>query len=99
MCLNKHAGCGIAARFPIVYASTAAIYGDCPIVSVDEDAPLAPLSASGADKCACELHARVAGAMHRIATVTLRFFSLYGPRQDPQSPYCKRSVSATNAGD
>jgi UDP-glucose 4-epimerase len=40
-----------------------------------------------ADKCTCELHARVAGAVHRIATVVLRFFNLYGPRQDRQSTY------------
>ena len=41
----------------------------------------------GADKAACELHARVAGAVHAIPTVGLRFFNLYGPRQDRQSPY------------
>ena len=36
---------------------------------------------------ACELHARVAGAVHAIPTVGLRFFNLYSPRQDRQSPY------------
>jgi UDP-glucose 4-epimerase len=46
-----------------------------------------PLSAYGADKRACELHARIAGSVHRIPTVGLRFFNLYGPRQNPQSPY------------
>ena len=45
------------------------------------------MSAYGADKSACELHARVAGAVHEIPTVGLRFFNLYGPRQDAQSPY------------
>jgi UDP-glucose 4-epimerase len=50
-------------------------------------APAAPLSAYGADKHACELHARVAGAIHGVPTVGLRFFNLYGPRQDPLSPY------------
>ena len=54
---------------------------------VDEESPVAPLSAYGADKHACELHARVAGAIHGVPTVGLRFFNLYGPRQDPSSPY------------
>jgi UDP-glucose 4-epimerase len=72
---------------PIVYASTAAIYGNCGSFPVDEESPPAPLSAYGADKHACELHARVAGAIHGVPTVGLRFFNLYGPRQDPLSPY------------
>jgi len=72
---------------PIVYASTAAVYGNCGSFPVDEESPAAPLSAYGADKHACELHARVAGAIHGLPTVGLRFFNLYGPRQDPLSPY------------
>jgi UDP-glucose 4-epimerase len=74
-------------EIPIVYASTAAVYGDCNIVPIDEHCPTAPLSAYGADKRACELHARVAGLVHRIPTIGLRFFNLYGQRQDPKSPY------------
>ena len=74
-------------EIPIVYASSAAIYGDCATVPIGEDIPVAPLSAYGADKSACELHARVAGAVHEIPTVGLRFFNLYGPRQDAQSLY------------
>src|SRR5271163_3309134 len=47
----------------------------------------APLSAYGADKRACELHARAAGITHGLRTTGLRFFNVYGPRQDPRSPY------------
>jgi len=72
---------------PVVYASSAAVYGDRAAIPISEDTPVAPLSAYGADKAACELHARVAGAAHAIPTVGLRFFNLYGPRQDRQSPY------------
>ena len=72
---------------PVVYASTAAVYGNCGNLPVDEESPAAPLSAYGADKHACELHARIAGAIHGVPTVGLRFFNLYGPRQDPFSPY------------
>lgn len=74
-------------EIPVIYASTAAVYGDTGIVPIGEDGPVAPLSAYGADKRACELHACVAGQVHGIATVGLRFFNLYGPRQDLRSPY------------
>ena len=72
---------------PVVYASSAAVYGDCGVVGVGEEYPAAPLSAYGADKAACEFHARIAGAVHGVSTAGLRFFNLYGPRQDPRSPY------------
>jgi UDP-glucose 4-epimerase len=72
---------------PVVYASSAAVYGDCAVVPIAEDAERRPLSAYGADKYACELHARVASHVHGIPTTGLRFFNVYGPRQDPRSPY------------
>ena len=74
-------------RIPVVYASSAAVYGDAATVPIAEAEPRAPLSAYGADKYACELHARVASHVHGIPTVGLRFFNVYGPRQDPKSPY------------
>jgi UDP-glucose 4-epimerase len=74
-------------EIPVVYASSAAVYGECAVVPICEDTPVAPLSAYGADKAACELHARVAGEVYAIPTVGLRFFNLYGPRQDSQSLY------------
>src|SRR5262249_38795661 len=69
------------------YASSAAVYGDAATVPIIEAAERRPLSAYGADKLGCELHARVASHVHRIPTVGLRFFNVYGPRQDPRSPY------------
>jgi UDP-glucose 4-epimerase len=74
-------------RVPVVYASSAAVYGDAPVAPISEETPCRPLSAYGADKLGCELHARVAGHVHGIPTVGLRFFNVYGPRQDPRSPY------------
>ncbi len=74
-------------RVPVVYASSAAVYGDAATVPIAETEPCVPLSAYGADKYACELHARVASHVHGIPTVGLRFFNVYGPRQDPKSPY------------
>ncbi len=74
-------------HIPVVYASSAAVYGDAATVPIAETERCMPLSAYGADKLACELHARVASHVHNIPTVGLRFFNVYGPRQDPKSPY------------
>ena len=73
--------------FPVVYASSAAVYGDNGAGPLAEDRPVRPLSAYGADKAGCELHARAAWHAHGVPTTGLRFFNVYGPRQDPQSPY------------
>lgn len=76
-----------AGRIPVVYASSAAIYGDQGETRLHEALPPAPLSAYGADKLGSELHARVAFRVHGTPTMGLRFFNVYGPRQDPRSPY------------
>lgn len=75
------------ARPPVVYASSAAVYGSTAAPPVAETAACEPLSAYGADKYGCELHARIATHVHAVATTGLRFFNVYGPRQDPKSPY------------
>jgi UDP-glucose 4-epimerase len=72
---------------PIVYASSAAVYGEGADTAMAETMPLVPLTAYGADKLGCELHGRVAALVHGIPTTGLRFFNVYGPRQDPSSPY------------
>ncbi len=72
---------------PVIYASSAAVYGDNAEVPLAEDAETRPLSAYGADKLGCELHGRVATHVHGVPTVGFRFFNVYGPRQDPHSPY------------
>ncbi len=76
-----------AGPVPVVYASSAAVYGDAATMPIQESAPLMPLSAYGADKLGCELHARVAGRIHGVPTIGMRFFNVFGPRQDPGSPY------------
>jgi UDP-glucose 4-epimerase len=72
---------------PVIYASTAAVYGESDAVPIGEQHRAMPVSAYGADKYGCELHARIAGCVHGIPTVGLRFFNLYGRRQNPQLPY------------
>jgi len=72
---------------PVVYASSAAVYGDCKQLPIKETTLARPRSAYGADKYGCELHARVASEVFGVPTVGLRFFNVYGPRQNPASPY------------
>ncbi len=76
-----------AMTVPVVYASSAAVYGDSTELPLAETAATRPLSAYGADKLGCELHGRVATRVHGVPTTGCRFFNVYGPRQDPASPY------------
>ena len=71
----------------VAFASSAAVYGDTPVVPVVEDAPCRPLSPYGVDKLASELMLGAYAATHGVAATPLRFFNVYGPRQDPSSPY------------
>ncbi len=72
---------------PVVYASSAAVYGNTSEIPITEGAPTRPVNAYGVDKLGCELHAAVASRSHKLHSVGLRFFNVYGPRQDPHSPY------------
>jgi UDP-glucose 4-epimerase len=74
-------------RSPVVYASSAAVYGDLAGSVATEFARCSPQTAYGADKLGSELHASVAWRVHGVPTLGLRFFNVYGPRQDPSSPY------------
>lgn len=76
-----------ARRIPVVYTSSAAVFGSTDEVPLRETSPTAPMSAYGADKLGCELHARVAGLVYKVPTAGIRPFNVYGPRQDPSSPY------------
>jgi UDP-glucose 4-epimerase len=71
---------------PVVYASSAAVYGDLDGMAHEDAAP-SPRNAYGADKLGSEQHARIGALVHGVPSVGLRFFNVYGPRQDPSSPY------------
>jgi UDP-glucose 4-epimerase len=72
---------------PVVYASSAAVYGDLGDRPATEDARCVPLTAYGADKLASELHGFVGWHVHGVPSIGMRFFNVYGRRQDPSSPY------------
>ena len=71
----------------VVFASSSSVYGDTPTLPKREDMPPRPLSPYAAAKLAGELYARSWAALTRLETVCMRFFNVYGPRQDPDSPY------------
>jgi UDP-glucose 4-epimerase len=75
-----------SAGLPVVYASSAAVYGTVEGVAHEGLVP-APQTAYGVDKYGSELHARIGFAVHRVPSIGLRFFNVFGPRQDPSSPY------------
>ena len=76
-----------AAHLPVVYASSAATYGNIGDAVAHEGLACAPQTAYGADKYGSELHAAVGWGVHGVPSFGLRFFNVYGPRQDPNSPY------------
>ena len=71
----------------VAFASSAAVYGDVEKMPVGEDTPTQPMSPYGIDKRASELALDYYANVHGIPTTALRFFNVYGPRQDPSSPY------------
>ncbi|HEX4453089.1 MAG TPA: NAD-dependent epimerase/dehydratase family protein [Kofleriaceae bacterium] len=71
----------------VVFASSAAVYGDAAELPVGEDAACRPVSPYGIHKLASEHALAYYGEVHGVSTAALRFFNVYGPRQDPTSPY------------
>lgn len=71
----------------VVLASSAATYGDVDEVPVRESSARWPLSPYGFHKFSSELALRAYATTHGVPTAALRFFNVYGPRQDPSSPY------------
>jgi UDP-glucose 4-epimerase len=74
-------------NLPVIYASSAAVYGDAGNRPLSESTMPAPLSPYGSDKCGCELQAQAGGRAFGLPTIGLRFFNVFGPGQDPHSPY------------
>jgi UDP-glucose 4-epimerase len=84
----------------VVFASSAAVYGDVAEFPVDETAVCHPVSPYGGHKLASEHALHYYSAVHGVPTTALRFFNVYGPRQDPSSPYSGViSIFASRAGD
>jgi UDP-glucose 4-epimerase len=71
----------------VVYAASSSAYGDQPFSSKREGDFPQPLSPYAAAKLAGEFYCRAFAAVYGLETVALRYFNVFGPRQDPGSPY------------
>ena len=71
----------------VAFASSCAVYGQTSVLPIRENASLAPVSPYGVSKQVGEAYGRVFQEMYGIEFVALRYFNVFGPRQDPGSPY------------
>ena len=71
----------------VVYAASSSAYGDSEVLPKREDMPAKPLSPYAVTKYVDELYGKVFSDIYELPTVGLRYFNVFGPRQDPQSQY------------
>jgi UDP-glucose 4-epimerase len=71
----------------VIFASSAAVYGDQPASPKSETLPALPLSPYGVQKVASEGYARIWHRIYGLETVVLRYFNVFGPWQDPDAEY------------
>ena len=85
-----------------VYASSSSVYGDSPVLPKREDKIGKQLSPYAVSKYANELYAGVFGKCYGLETIGLRYFNVFGPRQDPNGPYAAvipRWIAAIRKGE
>ena len=71
----------------LVYAGSSSAYGNTPTLPKHEDMPTHPLSPYALQKLVAEQYCQMFTALYGFETVTIRYFNVFGPRQDPGSPY------------
>ncbi|MBW2732467.1 MAG: SDR family oxidoreductase [Deltaproteobacteria bacterium] len=71
----------------VVFAGSAAVYGEEPTLPKVETMAAEPIAPYGVEKITSEYYCRVFNQLYGLETVTLRYFNVFGPRQDPSSAY------------
>jgi nucleoside-diphosphate-sugar epimerase len=71
----------------VVYAGSSSAYGDTPTLPKSETMPPSPLSPYALQKLVGEQYCQMFTRLYGLETVTIRYFNVFGPRQDPSSPY------------
>jgi nucleoside-diphosphate-sugar epimerase len=71
----------------VVFAGSSSVYGDQPILPKTETMPTNPLSPYALQKLMAEMYLQMFTRLYGLETVTTRYFNVFGPRQDPGSPY------------
>ena len=85
--LNMLAAARDAGVRRLVFAGSSAVYGDAATLPAHEGLPGNPLSPYGLQKLAAEQYCQMFTQLYGFETVTTRYFNVFGPRQDPGSPY------------
>jgi len=81
----------------VVFASSSSVYGDTPVLPKREDMTPAPKSPYAVSKLTAEHYCRVFHEIYGLETVSLRYFNVFGPRQDPASQYAAVIAKFTRA--
>ena len=71
----------------VVFAGSSSVYGDQPVLPKNEEMPTNPLSPYALQKLVAEQYGQMFTRLYGLETVTTRYFNVFGPRQDPGSPY------------
>jgi nucleoside-diphosphate-sugar epimerase len=71
----------------VVYAGSSSVYGNTPVLPKREDMVPTPLSPYALQKLVAEQYCQMFTHLYGLETVTIRYFNVFGPRQDPGSPY------------
>ncbi len=74
-------------KIPLVYASSSCVYGEAAETPISEKSIPHPLSPYGIEKLEGEWEAQILWNIFKVPSTTFRFFNVFGPRQDPSSPY------------
>ncbi len=82
--LEAARNCGVK---KLVLASSSAVYGDTNSMPITEDTNIDPLSPYAVTKSTGELYCNVFSKIYNLPTISLRYFNVFGPRQDPNSEY------------
>ena len=77
----------------VVYAGSSSAYGNTPTLPKVETMPTAPLSPYALQKLVAEQYCQMFTQLYGLETVTIRYFNVFGPRQDPSSPYSGRDLA------
>jgi len=85
--LNLLMACREAKVRRVVYASSSSAYGDDPALPKVETLPANPISPYAVSKLAAEHYCRTFARLYGLETVSLRYFNVFGPRQNPESKY------------
>jgi UDP-glucose 4-epimerase len=71
----------------VIFSSSSSVYGDTPTLPKREDMPVNPQSPYAVTKATGEMYCRVFEELYKLPTICLRYFNVFGPRQDPNSQY------------